>query len=326
MKTTIKLAGLLLGALATAAGNSLAQDAANYPTKPITIILATGGTGSIDTEYRLYQDAIRRQGGPTYILESKGGGGGGIGMAYVAKSAPDGYTMLGAVSSLITVPAINDMGFDNVRDFTHITLFSKRFFMLLVHPSSPIRTAQEYIAYARSHPGELNWSTAGIGSSTHMPGELLHYMTKTKVTFIHYKAASQRLLDLIAGRVHVTSGTPLAALGYVKAGKLRAIAITGPVRSKLLPDIPTLQEAGVPGYEYSTWLGLLGPARLSPQVVNKNLEVFRAAARDPDVMKRFEADEVMSIMSSPDEFRQFVIAENKRWGRIIKDAGIKFED
>ena len=323
-KTVLLLISALIGA--TTAGTSLAQDAASYPNRPITIILATQGPGSIDTEYRLYTEAIRRQGGPAYVLDYKGGGGGGIGMAYVAKAPPDGYTLLGAVSSIITVPVINDMGFDNVRDFAHITLFSKRFFMLLVHPASPIKTVKEYIQYARAHPEELNWSTVGIGSSTHMPGELLHSMTNTKVTFVHYKAAAQRLIDLMAGRVNVSAGTPLAALGYVKGGKLRAIGTTGSVRSRIMPDVPTIAESGVPGYEFSTWAGLLAPAKVPPYVVSRNLDAFRAGAKDPQVMKKLESDDVLPVMNSPEEFRQFVIAENKRWGKIIKDAGIKLEE
>ena len=303
------------------------QGAATFPTRPLTIILPSSGPSSQDVEYRLYGQTIREQTGKQLLIDYKGGGGGSIGMAYVAKASPDGYTLCGCVSSLVTVPFINEnAGFDNIRDFAHVSLLSKRFFMLLVHPSGPYNNVREYLDYARANPGKLNWSTSGIGSSTHMPGELLHSMTDTKVTFVHYKAPSQRLIDLIAGRVHATGSSPVSSIGYVKAGKLRPLGITGAQRSKLMPDIPTIAEQGVPGYEFSTWLGLSAPAKTAPQVVGAINLLFRNASKDPELIRKLDADDTLMVNSTPAEFVQFIVAEKVRWGKIIADAGIKAED
>ena len=203
---------------------------------------------------------------------------------------------------------------------------TKHVFLLVVHPSAPFRTAKDYIDHVRSHPGEINWSTAGLGNSSHMPGALLHSMSKTQVTFVHYKQSSQRLVDLMAGRVHVTAVTPVAGLGFIKAGKLRVLGITSAVRSPAFPDVPAIAEQAVPGYEFVSWTGLMAPARTPTAMVNRLNTLFTTAGRDPNVLKKIEADGTLAVNNSPAEFRDYIKVELERWGKVIREGNIKAEE
>ena len=195
-----------------------------------------------------------------------------------------GYTMLGTASSYVTLPLVNkDSGYDANKSLAPVMLVTKRFFMVLVHLSAPFKNFKEYMDYVKAHPGELFWSSTGAGSSTQMPGLLLHSMTGTKVTDVFYKAPAQGLTDLMAGRVNVTAGTTLASVAYVRSGKLRAIAVTEDVRSQLIPDIPAVVEPGVKDYEYSSWLGLLAPTKRPTAFISKANGWFRLSSVDANV-------------------------------------------
>ena len=322
----LRNAALLCAALS--ATPCLAQESIEaYPSKPVTIMLASSGTSSIDVEFRLYGQAIQEATGKQFVIDYKGGGGGSIGIAYVAKAAPDGYTLHGATSALVTTPFMYDkLSYDVMRDFAPITLMTKHIFMLVVHPSAPFRTAKDYIDYARAHPGELNWGTAGLGGSSHMPGALLHSMSKTQVTFIHYKQAAQRLVDLMAGRTHVTAVTPVTGMANVKAGKLRALGVTSATRSPAFPDLRPIGEVAVPGYEFVSWVGLVAPVKTPPAMVNKLNYLFVTAGKDPAVVKKIEFDGTILVNSSQEEMRKFLLLELGRWGKVIKEGNIKAEE
>lgn len=325
MTTKLPPALMLAAALAAPGNPALAQQPADsFPTKPVTLVFATEGPGSVDTEYRLHMDALRKvPGTPTFLIEYKGGGGGTIGANYVSRATPDGYTLLGTASSFVTLPLVNkDSGYDANTSFAPVMLVTKRFFMILVHPSAPYKTLAEYIAYAKANPEKLFWSATGLGSSTHMPGLLLHSMTNTKVTYVYYKKPAERLTDLIAGRVNATAGTTIASLSYVKSGKLRAIGVTGDIRTPLLPDQPTVQELGVKDYEYSSWLGLLAPPKTPVPIINKINGWFQASSKDPTVKERMAQTDTAIIASSPEQFRQFLQAETNRLGKVIREANI----
>ncbi len=327
-KNTMKKASLLgAAAIATGvAGFSHAQAVADaYPNgKPITIVFATDGPGSVDTEYRLHIEALRHiPDTPTFLIEYKGGGGGTIGANYVARSTPDGFTLLGTASSFVTLPLVNkDSGYDANKSFAPVMLVTKRFFMIMVHPDAPFKDFKAYMDYVKNHPAELFWSSTGAGSSTQMPGLLLHSMTKTKVTDVFYKQPAQRLTDLVAGRVNVTAGTTLASAALVKAGKLRAIAVTGDRRSQLMPEIPTVAELGVKGYEYSSWLGLLAPAKTPAPIVNKINGWFQLSSKDPLVLKKMAETDTAVIASTPEGFAKFLREETVRLGKVIREAKI----
>lgn len=326
-----KFAGLA-GAVAATLGFSgltQAQGADSFPgDKPITIVFATEGPGSVDTEYRLHIEALRQiPGTPQFIIEYKGGGGGTVGANFVARAQPDGYTLLGTASSFVTLPLVNKQaGYDANKSFTPLMLVTKRFFMILVHPSAPFKNIKDYVNYARSNPGELFWSSTGAGSSTQMPGLLLHSMTKTKITDVFYKQPSARLTDLMAGRVNVTAGTTLASMAYVRSGKLRAIAVTGDVRSQLMPDLPTVAESGIKGYEYSSWLGLLGPAKMPAPIATKINGYFQQSSKSDLVMKKMKETDTAIIASTPQGFAKFLQTETMRLGKVIKEANITASD
>lgn len=326
MKNYIFKSMVMAGAAATtlgAAGGSLAQSGIDYPNRPITLALATEGPGSVDTEYRLHVAALRRMPNPPeLVIDYKGGAGGAVGAQYVARANPDGYTLLGTASSFVTLPLVNkSVNYDANKDFTPIMLVTKRFFMILVHPAAPFKTFPEYMAYVKAHPGELFWSSTGAGSSTQMPGLLLHSSTHTKVTDVFYKKASERLTDLMAGRVNVTAGTTLASAAYVRSGKLHAIAVTGDERSQLMPDIPTVAEMGVKDYEYSSWLGLLAPANLPTPITDKVNGWFKLSSTDANVKARMVATDTKIVASTPAGFKKFLLDETRRLGDVVKTAG-----
>jgi tripartite-type tricarboxylate transporter receptor subunit TctC len=305
-----------------------AQESADaYPSKPVTLVIPFAPGTSIDQAFRLYAQSVLENTGKQFIMNYRVGAAGSIGAASVAKAPPDGYTLVAATSALVITPFVySNLTYDHIKDFAPITLMVKQLYVLVAHPSAPFRNAQEYIAYARAHPEKIDYATAGAGSSTHLPGALLHYMTNTKVTFIHYKAATQRMLDLIAGRVHVTGATLAAALPHIKTGKLRSLGVASAQRTPLYPDMPTIAEQGVPGYEYSGWNGLSAPAGTPPAVINKLHAMFVTAGKDPNVVTKMEASGTMMVNSTPGEFRQHILAETDRWRTFIKATGLKLEE
>ena len=304
-----------------------AQGAAgDYPSKPINFVVPFDAGGPQDTALRNYAGSIQKSTGAQFVILNRLGAGTTVGSASVARAAPDGYTILSASPAFAISPSMyTNLTFDNVRDFEPISLLEEQGYLFVVHASAPFKTLRDYIEYARTHPGELNYSTGGVGGATHFPGELLHYMTKTKVTFVHYKSPAQRLIDLVAGRVHVSVGSAFNVMPQVKAGKLRPLAATTRKRLPVFPDIPTAEEAGVKGFEYSAWMGVLAPASTPPAVVNKLNALFLAAQKDPIVTKKAEGDGIMLVGSSPAEFRQFVTRETSKWRELIKATNMELQ-
>ena len=304
----------------------MAQGADDFPSRPITVVVPSDGAGTVNTEVRLFAESVKEASGKPIIVENKGGAGSTIGTAYVAKSKPDGYTLLAPNAALPISPAIYPgLTYDPVKDFSAVTLLDKHVFILLVHPAAPFRTARQYVAYAKAHPEELNFSTTGIGGVTHLGGALLHYMTGTRVTFIHYKSPAQRLLDVTAGRVHASMTAPLSALPLMKSGKLRALGISSTERIALLPDLPTIAEQGVPGYEYASWVGIVAPAKTPPAVINKLNAMWVASVKDPNVIRKLEADGTLMVGSTPDALQRYIDSETARWSKLIKATNMKIE-
>ncbi len=304
---------------------AVGQSADAYPAKPVMIVVPHEAVG-IETEMRMFAQSILESTGKTFIVDKKGGAGGTIGTALVARAVPDGYTLLAQNNGFAITPFVYpDLPYDYVKDFAPVTLLDKRAYLLVVHPSAPFKTAVEYIDYARTHPDELNFGTSGVGSSTHLPGALLHYMTNTKVTFVHYKQSSQRLVDVMAGRVQAAVVTVATGMPTVKSGKFRAIAVTTDRRVPAAPDVPTLAEQGVKGFEYTSWTGLLAPARVPQPVIAKLNAMWTQAIRDPAVVKKLESDATIMVGSTPEEFRKFIAEEAGRYRKLIQETGIKIE-
>ncbi len=312
----------LLSLLPSAA---IAQSADTYPSKPVMIVVPHEAVG-IENEMRLFAQSVQDSTGMRFVIDKKGGAGGTIGTAFVAKAAPDGYTLLAQNNGFAITPFVYpDLPYDYVKDFAPVILLTKRAYLLVTHPSAPFRNAAEYIAYARSHPGELNFGTSGVGASTHLPGALLHYLTKTQATFVHYKRSSERLTDVMAGRIHAAVVTVATGMPTVRAGKFRALAVTTDKRVPSVPDIPTVAEQGVKGFEYTSWTGLIAPARVPQPVIAKVNSLWVAATKDPNVVKKMESDATIMMASSPAEFSAFIAAEAGRYRQLIREAGIKVD-
>ena len=300
--------------------------AGSFPSKPVTIILNFAPGGPNDTETRLYSPLLQAGLGQPVLIDYKAGAGGAIGAAYVAKAAPDGYTVLGVSTSFTVIPAFHASGpYDPVKDFAPFSLFSRRGAMLLVHPSLGVKSYPEYIAYARANPGVINFGTSGSGSIFHIVGSWIHSGTNTSATFIHYKGAGPMYTDLLAGRVTAAAALFFTGMPYVKAGKAIPIANMGSERSKFLPDQKTIAEQGIAGFDYSSWSGYLAPAGTPPAVVNKLSTEFSRAAKSPELLQRMEAEGAEMVGSTPEYFRQVIIDQTARWRRVVQENKIKLD-
>ena len=317
----------LLGAaaLATAAPVS-ARAQATYPTRFVRMIVPFPPGGGTDAIARVFSAKLSAIWGQQMVVENKGGGATSIGTDTVAKSDPDGYTVL-----LQSVPlAVNKflfatLPFDPVADLAPVSLICDYPNVMAVPMSSPAHSVQEFIAYARANPGKANYASSGHGTSVHLSGELFNKMTGLKLQHIPYRGAGPALNDLIPGRVDVMFNNTGAVMPLIKGGQLRALGVTSLKRSAELPDVPTVSEAGVPGFEVSGWYALLVPARTPAAVIQKLHADTVTALTDPTTKARLEQLGVSVIGSSPEELRLYLKAEMDKWGAIIKEAGIKVE-
>lgn len=310
-----------------ASGAVMAQGAAaSYPSKPVTIILAIAAGGPSDGETRLFAAKMSELLGQPFVVEYKPGAGSTIGSSYVAKAAPDGYTLLVPQGAFSSFPALyKSLPFDTIKDFAPVSLMVRRASVLVSSLSFPAKTFAEYLAYARANPGKINYATTGAGGTGHLAGAWLHNLTKSKVTFIHYKGIPQILTDLVPGRVDVSPFALPPALPLIKDGKLRAIAFMNNERTPLLPDVPTIGEKDIPGYDYKSWLGFSAPAGTPPAIINKLSEAFAKVARMPDVVANLAAQGSVSVGSTPEQFKQLIIDETAQWQKVIQESGIQLE-
>lgn len=307
---------------------ALAQEPVSaYPSRPVTIIIPLTPGGGGDLEARLYNQKLTEGFGKPFLNDYKPGAGTTIGTAYVARSKPDGYTLLAISPTLTIAPAFYpDLPYEVNRDFTALSQMSKRVSMLAITPSFPARNMAEFIAYAKAHPGEINWGTHGAGSASHLCGAWLQGITNTKFTFVHYKGSGPLTVDVMAGRAHASVIVLSSTLQHVKAGKIRTLGISGTERSSLLPGVPTVQEQGVPEFEYPSWLGIFGPAGIAPEIVARLNAELAKAARHPDVIKALSADGTIGVGGSPEQLKQLVATESARWKRLAREAGIRLEE
>ena len=319
----------VMAVLAAVTGSSLAfaqSPPSDFPTKPVSVV-APFTTGASEAEFRLFLHSILEHTGKRFIIDIKPGAGSTIGTAYVAKAAPDGYTLLIAGPAHTIAPSLYpDLPYDNIKDFAPITLLNKRAFFIAFNNSTPYSTIADYVAYAKANPGAINVGTSGLGSSTHLAAELLHYLSGIKVTYVHYKAPNQRLVDLMAGRVNATVVAFGSGFQQVKAGKMRAIAVTSNQRVPIAQELPTVEEQGVRGYDYSSWGGVLAPARTPSAIIDRLNAIFVQSTKDPDLVKKLEGDGSLMIGSTPQQFRQLLVTETERWRKVVKEAGIQGAD
>ena len=261
------------------------------------------------------------------VIENRAGAAGNIGVDFVAKSAPDGYTLIfGHIGTFGFGPSLySKLPYDPVKDFAPIALFAMVPNILVVHPSLPAKSVKELIALAKARPGQLNYGSSGNGSASHLATEYFKLLSKTDITAIAYKGTGPLITDVIAGQISLTiTGLP-PLYPLIQSGRLRALAIGSAKRIALMPELPTIAEAGVPGYESSTWFGPLAPAKTPREIIMKlNTEIMKILQR-PDVRARFTADGVVGLGNTPDEFGVYIKSEIERWGRVIKAAGVRPE-
>lgn len=313
---------LLLVALLPAVAS--AQD--SYPARPVRVVVGLAPGGGTDIQARLFAQKLSESMNRTFVVENRPGAGGTIAYALVAKSPPDGYTLLGVTSGYTITPAIYaKLPYDPLKDFAPISLVAQAPFLLVVHPALPVKSVRDLLALARAKPGGLDSASAGLGSSTHMALEMFKALSGVKIAHIPYKGTGPALVDVMAGQVHMLFGNVLSTLGYVKAGRLRALAVTTVARSAVLPELPTITESGLPGYENSTWHGWLAPAGTPPAILSRlNAELVKSA-KAPDLQEKLAADGGEGVGSTPEQFSRHLVTEIARWRKVVKEAGVVLE-
>src|SRR5688572_22581881 len=316
MRTVLAIALLL------AASGVMAQP---YPSRPVRIIVPQSPGASTDITARLVAQGLSEAFKQSVIVDNRPGSSGIAGTELVARAAPDGYTLMVVASSFSINPALGrKLPYDSIRDFTTVTQLSKFPNMLAAHPSAPMKTLPDVLAQAKAKPGQLPYASAGVATGTHMTIELLKYMTKVDFLHVPYKGGGPAMTAAIGGQTPLVVGTSVGLLTHVRAGKLRAIAITSPKRSVGAPDVPTFAET-VPGFEHEPWNGMFAPARLPKPVLTKiNAEVARIL-RTPDVKKIFDRDGADVVGNKPEEFAAILKTEIAKWTKVAKAANIKAE-
>lgn len=319
MAALIAIAGMLAPAAAPAAES--------YPARPIRFVVGFLPGGPSDTIGRVVGSKLGEALGQTVVIDNRAGAGGNLSAEIVAHAQPDGYTLLlGTGGPLVIAPIIGQkVGFDADRDFAPVTKLGNSMSILAAHPSLPVKNVQELVALAKARPGEINYASSGIGTSNHLAAELLSSMAHIRMTHVPYKGSGAALPALLGGQVKLGFGPLLPAIPHVKAGRLRAIGVTGAQRSPAAPEIPTIAEQGLPGYEVNSWYGLYVPAKTPKSIIARlNKETLRVLAL-PEVRERLSHDGVEAEGGTPAQLDALIRAERKLWARVIKDANIKVQ-
>jgi tripartite-type tricarboxylate transporter receptor subunit TctC len=325
MPTILQIARGLCAALALAA-SALALGQA-YPAKPIRLVVPFPPGGAVDFYARVVQQPLTEMLGQPVVIENKAGASGMVGAELVARSAPDGYTLLlGNIASLaINVGIYPKMPYDPLKDLTPVIRTVDVNYVLVVHPSVPVKTVAELIAYAKANPGKLAYGSAGSGSLPHLGMELFKAQTGTDLIHVPYKGGGPMVTDLLGGTIQVVIGDQANLMPHVPTGKLRALAVATTKRSPNAPDLPTIAESGVPGFDATAWQGLAGPAGLPPEVVKRLNETFNKVMAMPAVREKLVGGGLEPVGGTPEQFGAFIGSEIAKWTKIAKDVGAKAE-
>jgi tripartite-type tricarboxylate transporter receptor subunit TctC len=303
---------------------ALAQAPVQYPARPIRIVVPQSPGASTDTTARLIAQRLTTALGQTVLVDNRPGAGSVIGTEVVAKATPDGHTLLVVASSITLNPILHkNLSWDPIRDFAPITQLSSFPNILVVHPAVPVKTVKDVIALAKAKPGALNYGSAGTATGTHLSAELFKHMTGTDMVHVPYKGGGAAMPALMGGQVQLMFATTVSALPHVRAGKLRAIAVTSPKRSPSAPDVPTIAESGVPGYDHTPWNGFLAPAKTPRAIVARLNEETARILHTPDTKAIFMNEGAEPVGNKPEEFGAIIKSEIAKWGKVIQAAGIK---
>ena len=319
-----------MSAVAVAAAAALVHEPAAaqaFPVKPVRIIVAFPPGGGTDIVARLLGQKLSEAWGQQAIVDNRAGASGVIGTEAAARAAPDGYTwFMGTMGNLtVNQHLYAKMPVDPQRDLTALSQVVAVHFVMVSHPSLPAKNVKELIALAKAHPGQINYSSSGPGGAPHLAGELLKSMAGINLVHIPYKGSGPSFTDLLGGQVSLTCDSLVQALPYIKAGKLNALGVLGSKRSKLLPDVPTIAESGVPGYELTNWFGLVVPAATPRELVNRLYGDVSKALAPSDIREKLQAMGADVVGSTPDQFAAFMKSETAKWAKIVKQANIRAE-
>ena len=305
-----------------------ALGAAPYPERPIRLVISFTAGATTDIVGRSLGQQLSRQMGQPVVIENRTGAGGNIGAAYVAKAAPDGYTLL---LSVIGIMAINPslykvMPFDSIKDFATISQVTSVPQVMLVSPTIPVKNLKEFIVYAKARAGQLNYASGGVGTATHLAGELFNAMAGTNLLHVPYKGSAPAMIDVLGGSASLIFDPMPTALPIARSARLKPLGVTSAERSPSAPDIPTISEEGLPGYNITIWHGLVAPAGTPVEIINRlHVEVVKAL-EEPALRKSFLADGIVPVSSTPEQFAAFTKAELERWTKVIKESGIQAAD
>ena len=312
---------LLLVLLGIAAPDVLAQ---SYPARAIRLVVPSSPGGGSDIVGRILAQKLSEQMGQQVVVDNRAGAGTVIGNDAVAKSAPDGYTLLLGLSTLAINPSMfAKLPYDALRDFAPISQAVSSPNILTVHPSVPAKTVKEFIALAKAKPGSITFGSAGQGTSPHLSGELLKVLARIDIVHVPFKGSGQSVISLLAGEIGANFASLPTAMSYIKAGRLRGLGVTTLKRAQALPDVPSIAEAGVPGYEATQWFGLLAPAGTPRPIVDRLYQESARALRSADVKERMMAEGLEVVGGTPEEFASYIKSETDKWTQVIKAAGIK---
>ncbi len=326
MKSNSLIAALALAAFAAAASGGLAF-AQEYPSKPIRIIVPFPASSATDIVARTFGQKLSEKWGQPVVIDNRPGAGGNLGTDLAAKAPADGYTLLmGTVANAISASLYTKLNYDFVKDFTPVTLVAITPLVLVANPEVPASNIKELIAYAKAKPGQLNFGSGGVGTSNHLAGEMFKSMTGTKMTHVPYKGTPAAYTDLLAGQVSLMFDNIVAAMPNIKAGKLKPIAVTSAKRAAALPNVPTIGEAGLPGFEAVSWLGVMVPAGTPKEIIAKLHDEIVAILRMPEVKERLAASGAELVGNTPEQFAAWIRNETAKWSKAVKDSGARVDD
>ena len=315
MKVIAFVTGLLLAAVA---------QAQNYPVKPIRMVVPVPPGGIVDVVGRLLAQKMTEFGGQNVIVDNRPGGLTNVGTEYVARSPGDGYTLvLQSLPMVVNPVVLGKMPYDYEKDLAPVSLVVTSPYLVVVHPSVPVRSIKDLVAAAKAQPNKITYSSAGNASNLHVAVELFNVLAGVKMLHIPYKGGGPALTALLGGEADLSVLAASAVLPYTASGRLRVLAITSPKRMSSLPQVATVAESGVPGYEFASWVGTLVPSATPATLVNSINTLTVKAARSPDLVERFTKDATEVVANSPAEFKTFIQAEAKRWTRVVKESGMR---
>ena len=296
-----------------------------YPNRPVRAIIGLAPGGGMDTITRALAQKLGDNLGQTVIVDNRPGAGGNIAMEMTAASAADGHNLLIISATSVIYPILYKARFDVLRDFAPVSQISAQGYVAVVHPAVPARNIAELVQHLKANPGKLNYASSGIGSPIHLAGELFTALSGTRMTHVPYKGLGPAYADLIAGNIEMSFPAIVSSLPHIRAGKLRALAVTLPKRSPVVPELPTIVEAGVPGVVVVNWYGMLAPLGTPPYIIERLSRGVAAAMGQPEVVKRLLADGSETATSTPEQFRAHIAEERDKWTKVIRNAGIRVQ-